>query len=59
MRTKHGSFGLSEFLMSLAVVLFFLAALGSIVGRATPWPWYTASLIAAGLFCWSLSEMLP
>jgi hypothetical protein len=59
MRTRHGSFGISDFLMLLAVVLFFLAALGSVVARATPWPWYNATLIAAGLFCWSLSEMLP
>jgi hypothetical protein len=57
MRSRHGSFGLADFVMLLAVVLFFLAAAGYGWSRATPW--WTGTLIAAGLFCWSLSTVLP
>lgn len=59
MRTRHGAFGWADFLLLLAVVLFFLATAGSIWGRATPWPWWTSTLIAAGLLCWSASDIVP
>jgi hypothetical protein len=57
MNFRHaGKFSLADFLMLLAVVLFFLATIGY-VWKPEPWPWNTR-LIAAGLFCWSLSEIL-
>jgi hypothetical protein len=56
MKYRHGAFSLADFLMLLAVVLFFLASVGY-VWKPDPWPWNTR-LIAAGLFCWSLSEIL-
>lgn len=59
MKTRHGIFGLSDFFMLLAVVLFFLAVAGSGWARSNPWPWWSLTLISAGLFCWSLSQMLP
>jgi hypothetical protein len=59
MRERHGTFGLSDFFMLLAVVLFFLATLGAAIARTTPWPWWSSLLISAGLFCWSLSTVLP
>jgi hypothetical protein len=51
-----GKFGLADLLMMLAVVLFFLATLAH-NWRPAPWPW-SNGLVAAGLFCWSLSTML-
>jgi hypothetical protein len=58
MITKHGTFGLSQFCLILALVLFFLATVGVILARATPWPWWNSSLVAAGLFFWCLSTAL-
>jgi hypothetical protein len=54
MRTGH--FSISDFLMLLAIVLFFLASVGY-AWTPTPWPW-NGRLIAAGLLCWSLSTVL-
>lgn len=57
MNYRHaGKFSPADFLMLLAAVLFFLASVGYI-WRSDPWPW-SGRLIAAGLFCWSLSEIL-
>jgi hypothetical protein len=52
----EGGFTLGSFFMLLAVVLFFLASVGY-AWSPTPWPW-NGRLIAAGLFCWSLSTLL-
>jgi hypothetical protein len=41
------------FLVMLAVVLFFLAAI-----PFPPEPW-KSRLVAAGLFCWCLSTIVP
>ena len=56
MRTRNGHFSIADFLMLLAIVLFFLASVGY-AWTPTPWPW-NGRLIAAGLFCWSLSTVL-
>ena len=56
MKYRHGSFALADFLMLLAIVLFFLGSVGY-VWAPGPWPW-NGRLIAAGLFCWSLSTVL-
>jgi hypothetical protein len=48
---NHRGFSFGLFLMILAVVLFFIAA----VAWPAPVEPYRAKLIAAGLFCWSLS----
>jgi hypothetical protein len=57
MNYRHaGKFGLADFAMILAVLLFFLASLGK-VWSPDPWPW-NGRLIAAGLFFWSLSTVL-
>jgi hypothetical protein len=52
----EGGFSLASFFMLLAVVLFFFASVGY-AWSPTPWPW-NGRLIAAGLFCWSLSAVL-
>ena len=56
MRTNHGGFSLGYALMILAIVLFFLASVGY-VWTPQPWPW-NGRLIAAGLCCWALSEVI-
>ena len=43
------------FLIMLAVVLFFVAA----IPYPTPEPPWKFRLIAAGLFCWCLSTIIP
>lgn len=56
MNFRHaGKFSLADFCMLLAVVLFFLATVGYVWKPDGPW---NTRLIAAGLFCWSLSEIL-
>jgi hypothetical protein len=53
---SHSGFSVGLFIFVLGCALFFLAALPYPV--AEPWPW-RGRLIAAGLFCWSVSTALP
>lgn len=54
--THSVGFSISGFLLILAIVLFFLASIGR-VWAPDPWPW-SGRLVAAGLFCWSLSTVV-
>jgi hypothetical protein len=53
---EHSSIGVHTFLL-VAAILLFLAA-GASWWAPEPWPW-RVRLIGLGLFCWSLSTIIP
>ena len=54
---NHQHFTPSDFALLLAICCFFLGSVGY-VWTPGPWPW-NGRLISFGLFCWSLSTVIP